>query len=311
MSEMPALHAAPLHVVVLAAGMGKRMRSSLPKVLHSLAGRPLLAHVVETAASLAPAGVHVVYGHGGEVVRERLSHLRVGWVLQSEQLGTGHAVDQALPGVPDDAVVLVLYGDVPLITLDTLAQTVRPAAAGGLGLVTVTLEDASGYGRIVRDDAGAITGIVEHKDASADQLSIREINTGILAVGAAPLRRWLATLDNDNVQGEYYLTDVIARAVADGLSIEAVEPVSPLEVLGVNDRSQLAELERAYQARVASELMARGVTLMDPARLDVRGRVDVEHDVTVDVNVVLEGEVRLAQGVSVGPGVVLKDVSIG
>ncbi len=301
----------PLHVIILAAGQGTRMRSALPKVLHAIAGRPMLEHVVRAAEGLAPTRIHVVHGHGGEAVRERLAHLPVEWVEQAEQLGTGHAVEQAMPGVPDGATVLVLYGDVPLIALDTLADTVRCAAGGELALITVHLDDPTGYGRILRAADGRVTGIVEHKDATPAELRIHEGNTGILAVAAAPLRRWLSALDRDNAQREFYLTDVIGMAAADGVPIETVHPARTEEVLGVNDRIQLAALERAFQSRQAERLMREGASLADPARVDVRGEVVVGRDVWLDVNVVLEGRVELADGVRIGPNVVLRDCRLG
>lgn len=251
-----------LHVIILAAGQGTRMRSALPKVLHPIAGRPMLMHVVTVAGELGAERTHVVYGHGGGQVRERLADVDVTWVEQPRQLGTGHAVEQAMPAVPDDATVLVLYGDVPLITRETLADTVRSAADGALSLITVMLDDPTGYGRILRDDAGAVTGIVEHKDATPEQRDVREGNTGILAVNAARLRAWLDTLDSDNAQGEYYLTDVIAMAAADGVAICAVHPERPVDVLGVNDRVQLAALERAWQRRETQRLMRAGVSTL-------------------------------------------------
>lgn len=300
-----------LHVIVLAAGQGTRMRSSTPKVLHPIAGRPMLEHVVSTAAGLEPAAVHVVYGHGGDEVRRRLAHLDVTWVEQAQQLGTGHAVAQAMPGVPDEATVLVLYGDVPLIESGTLSDAVHRAEDGALVIISVHLEDPSGYGRIVRQPDGRVSGIVEHKDATCEQLAIREGNTGILVADAARLRAWLAGLGSDNVQGEYYLTDVITMAARQGVSIDTVHPGQVAEVLGVNDRIQLAALERIYQARCMAELMREGVSMADPARVDVRGRVRAGRDVWLDVNVVLEGEVELADGARVGPNVLLRDCRIG
>ena len=300
-----------LHVIVLAAGQGKRMRSALPKVLHPVAGRPMLAHVIDTAEQLAPAGIHVVHGHGGEQVRAALGGRALTWVEQDRQLGTGHAVEQAMPGVPDDATVLVLCGDVPLLRPETARAAVDAAGGGGLALVTVMLDDPSGYGRIVRAADGSVTRIVEHRDASAEELEIREGNTGILAGAARALRRWLAALDRDNAQGELYLTDVVAKAVADGVAVAAVAAGRPEEVLGVNDRVQLADVERLYQRREAERLMRDGASLADPARVDVRGRVRVGADVWLDVNVVLEGEVSLGDGARVGPNAVLRDCTIG
>ena len=299
-----------LFVVVLAAGQGKRMQSNLPKVLHPLAGRPLLCHVVATAERLSAEQVFVVYGHGGDLVPQTLASLPVSWRLQAEQLGTGHAVDQAMPDVPDTAAVLVLYGDVPLIDADTLQPLVSAAHAGSVGLLTVVLGDPAGYGRVVRNDAGAVLRIVEHKDATPDELAIREVNTGIIAAPAARLRDWLAKLESNNVQREFYLTDVIAMAVAEGTPVHAVPAGDSDQVMGVNDRVQLAHLERVHQRREAERLMRAGATLADPARLDVRGQVVTGQDVFIDVNVVLEGDVRLCDGVRVGPNVSIKDSTL-
>ena len=300
-----------LHVIVLAAGQGTRMRSDLVKVLHPLAGRPMLHFPLAAAERLAPTRIHVVHGHGGGQVRAALVGRDVTWVEQDRQLGTGHAVEQAMPGVPDDATVLVLCGDVPLLRPETARAAVDAARGGGLALVTVTLDDPSGYGRIVRAADGSVTRIVEHRDASAEELEIREGNTGILAGAARALRRWLAALDRDNAQGELYLTDVVAKAVADGVAVAAVAAGRPEEVLGVNDRVQLADVERLYQRREAERLMRDGASLADPARVDVRGRVRVGADVWLDVNVVLEGEVSLGDGARVGPNAVLRDCTIG
>ncbi len=302
---------APLHVVILAAGEGKRMKSRLPKVLHRLAGRTLLEHVVVAVQKLDPALIHVVYGHGGSQVRDAQSALAVQWVEQREQLGTGHAVEQAMPGIPDEATVLVLYADVPLIAAGTLRETVTATADGSLALITTSVDDASGYGRILRGDDGCVIGIVEDKDATDDQRSIREINTGILAAGAARLRGWLGRIDNNNAQGERYLTDVIALAVSDGDGARSISPGALEEVLGVNDRSQLAKLERYYQHRQAERLMGEGVAIADPARLDNRGEVNVGQDVSLDVNVILEGNVVIAEGVRIGPNCIIKDAEIG
>jgi bifunctional UDP-N-acetylglucosamine pyrophosphorylase / glucosamine-1-phosphate N-acetyltransferase len=297
--------------VILAAGQGKRMRSSLPKVLHPLAGTPLLEHVVRAARHLEPSVVHVVHGHGGERVRAALDHLDLAWVEQARQLGTGHAVAQVLPAIPDGASVLVLYGDVPLVEPASLGPCVRLAGEGNLALMTIDLDDPSGYGRIVRDEGGRVVGIVEERDASPDERLIREINTGILAAPAAALRTWIADLSSDNAQDEYYLTDVVGMAVAQGMPVRTVHPGCLEEVLGVNDRAQLANLERWWQRREAERLMAQGATVADPARLDVRGEVTVAPDVFLDVNVVLEGRVVLGEGVRIGPGACLRDVEVG
>lgn len=300
-----------LNVVVLAAGMGKRMQSALPKVLHRLAGKPLLAHVLEAARRMQPARLVVVHGHGGEQVQQTLAAPDLHWALQSPQRGTGHAVMQALPHLIDALPTLVLYGDVPLITSDTLARLTDAAGPDRLALLTVQMDDPTGYGRIVRDAAGRAARIVEHKEADEAQRAIREINTGILVAPTAALRRWLAALTDDNAQGEYYLTDIVAHAVADGVAVETAQPAAVWETLGVNDKLQLAELERLHQRDVARGLMAAGVQLMDPARLDVRGTLEAGRDVTIDVGCVFEGTVRLADGVRVGAHCVIRDTDIG
>ena len=306
-----AAKSAPLSIVVLAAGQGKRMNSALPKVLQPLAGKPLLAHVLDAVATLNPAATHVVYGHGGEAVRKALPGARVQWSLQSEQLGTGHAVQQAMPLIPDDHLVLVLYGDVPMIRADTLSRLLTLVSAKSMALLTVRLEDPTGYGRIVRDQRGAVRKIVEEKDATAAQRKINEGNSGVMAVPAKWLRRWLARLKSDNAQGEYYLTDIIAMAVRDKISVKPQVADSAAEVLGVNDKSQLAMLEAEYRQQRAQELLRVGVTLIDPKRIDVRGTLTVGRDVEIDVNVVFEGTVHLADGVRIGPNCVLRDVSVG
>ena len=300
----------PLHVVILAAGPGTRMRSGLPKVLHLLAGRPLLSHVVGAASGLGAACVHVVYGHAGGIVREAMAAADVKWVEQREQLGTGHAVAVAMPGIPDDATVLVLSGDVPLVNRTTLRDTATLAGGSGIALVTAVVDDPSGYGRIVRDPDGHVRSIVEELDATDEQRNIAEINAGILAAGAGRLRGWLQTLNRDNAQEEYFLTDVVARAVEDGLLVRTVPPESIEEVLGVNDRVQLATLERFHQRRLAEALMREGASLADPSRVDIRGCVRTGSDVFVDVNVVFEGEVVLGDRVRIGPGCVIRDAVI-
>jgi bifunctional UDP-N-acetylglucosamine pyrophosphorylase/glucosamine-1-phosphate N-acetyltransferase len=300
----------PLHVIILAAGQGTRMRSSLPKVLHPIAGRPMLEHVLDAAATLAPEQVHVVIGHGADQVRQRLVHREVGWVVQAEQLGTGHAVMQAMPAIPDEARVLILYGDVPLIRPDTCRALVDGLARADLALLTVELPDPHGYGRILREPDGRVVGIREEKDCAPEQRAIHEVNTGLMAARAGQLRAWLAGLSRDNAQGEYYLTDVVGMAAQQG-GVEAVKAADADEVAGVNNRAQLAQLERIYQSRQARVLMDAGVTLADPARLDVRGRIIPARDVFIDVNVVLEGEVTLASFVRIGPGCILKDVALG
>ena len=301
---------APLHVVILAAGEGKRMKSSLPKVLQKIAGQPMLAHVIATARALQPAGIHVVYGHGGEAVRRAFDgQADVDWAEQAERLGTGHALQQAMPNVPPAARVLVLYGDVPLIAVETLQRLL--AAPGRIGVLVADLPDPSGYGRIVRDAEGRVGRIVEHKDADAVQRAIRTVNTGILVADGEPLRRWLEYLDNDNVQGEYYLTDVFAAAAAEFTAAEMVHVHDPIEVEGANDPWQLAQLERAWQHRAARALCTAGARLADPARIDIRGTVSVGSDVEIDVDVVLEGRVELADGVRIGPFCRIKDVKLG
>ncbi|HKK04875.1 MAG TPA: bifunctional UDP-N-acetylglucosamine diphosphorylase/glucosamine-1-phosphate N-acetyltransferase GlmU [Gammaproteobacteria bacterium] len=301
----------PVSIVVLAAGQGTRMRSDVPKVLHPLGGQPLLAHVLASARALAPEAIHVVYGHGGARVPEAFGDSHgLAWVEQAEQLGTGHAVQQALPELADDHTVLILYGDVPLITAETLQRVIAAAAGGALGLLVAHFDDPRGYGRIVRNEAGAVVRIVEEKDASELERHIKECNTGILGVGAKRLRAWLADLSNANAQGEYYLTDVIAMAVAEGVAVNTVHPTRQEEILGVNDKAQLADLERRFQRRQAERLLAQGVTLTDPARLDIRGEVSVGRDVSIDVNVVLEGRVVLGDGVTIGANAVLRDCEL-
>lgn len=300
-----------LSIIILAAGQGTRMHSALPKVLHPLGGRPLLAHALDTAHRLGASLVHVVIGHGAERVRQAFDHANVHWVVQEQQLGTGHAVAQVMPELPDSRIVLVMYGDVPLITPETLKPLLDIASGDGLAVLTAVLENPTGYGRILQDADGSIHGIVEEKDASDEQRGIREINSGFLAASAGRLRRWVQALDNRNVQGEFYLTDVVALAVRDGVPVRGVRVADPQEILGVNDRIQLATLERRFQQRQAQECLRAGVTLIDPARFDLRGRLTVGQDVVIDVNVVLEGEVRLGNRVSIGPNVVLCKATVG
>lgn len=299
-----------LSIVILAAGQGKRLHSDLPKVLHALAGKPLLEHVYQAAAGLSKATLYVIYGHGGERVPTALAHLPVRWIEQPEQLGTGHAVAQALPFIPSADTVLVLYGDVPLIAPETLQRLLDASARGRFGLLTAKLDKPAGYGRIVRNDDGAVERIVEEKDAGEKERAIDEVNTGILAVSAGLLKGWTARLDNRNAQGEYYLTDVIAMAVADKVPIDTIAPGSPFEVMGVNDRIQLAELERHYQRLQAQRLMREGVTLLDPARFDLRGELGVGRDVVIDINVVIEGRVRLGNRVTIGPNAYIRDTEM-
>jgi bifunctional UDP-N-acetylglucosamine pyrophosphorylase/glucosamine-1-phosphate N-acetyltransferase len=300
---------APLHVVILAAGEGKRMKSALPKVLQPIAARPMLAHVIDASRELQPAAVHVVYGHrGGQVRAAFAADTSLQWAEQAQQLGTGHAVQQALPGVPEEARVLVLYGDVPLITSATLRRLLD--VPGALAVLAAEPADPTGYGRIVRDAEGNVARIVEQKDATDDERAIRTVNTGVIAADAAALRRWLAALRNDNAQGEYYLTDVFAQAAAEYAPAEIVLVADPMEAEGANDPWQLSQLERAFQLRAVRALCAQGMRFADPARVDVRGRVAAGSDVEVDVDVVFEGDVALGDNVRIGPFTRLRDVSL-
>ena len=302
----------PLSVVILAAGQGKRMKSDLPKVLQPVAGRPLLQHVIDSARELSASDIHVVYGHGGERVRETLAAEDLTWALQAEQLGTGHAVQQAMPAVPDDHLVLILFGDVPLVQAATMRRLVDAAANGeALGILSVRMKDPTGDGRIIRDRAGTVARIVEHKDANQKERAIDEVNTGLMAASARRMREWLAQLRNDNAQNEYYLTDIVVLAAKAGLKVNAIPADNEDEVLGVNDKVQLAAVESIYRKRRATELMLQGVTLVDPARFDARGPVTVGRDVHVDVNVVFEGVVKLGDRVRIGPNVVIRDSEIG
>jgi bifunctional UDP-N-acetylglucosamine pyrophosphorylase/glucosamine-1-phosphate N-acetyltransferase len=300
----------PLEIIVLAAGQGKRMRSQLPKILHPLAGRPLLGHVLASARALAPRKIIVVHGHGAEQVRAAFSGSDVEWVLQAEQLGTGHAVQQAMARISQDADVLILYGDVPLVLPGTLKRLAE-AGRNGLAVLTAELDDATGYGRIVRDSSDNLARIVEHKDASREEREIREINAGFMAMSARRLSGWLGQLTNRNAQKEYYLTDVVTLAVGEGLPVRAVKVDDGREVAGVNSKRELAELERHYQKKEAERLLECGVTLADPARIDVRGELACGADVVIDVNCVFEGRVTLGDGVRVGPNCVLRNVSVG
>jgi bifunctional UDP-N-acetylglucosamine pyrophosphorylase / glucosamine-1-phosphate N-acetyltransferase len=300
-----------LDVVILAAGQGTRMKSELPKVLHELAGRPLLQHVIDTAALLAPDAVHVVIGHGAERVQAQIAAPRANWIQQEKQLGTGHAVQQTLPVLAADGTTLILYGDVPLVREATLRELLSFAERGALGLLTIELMDPTGYGRILRDRDGGVAAIVEHKDATAQQREVREVNTGIMAVPTRALRGWLGKLGNANAQGEYYLTDIVAMAVQDGIKVEPLRASDVHEVSGVNNRRELATLERAWQQRMANELMLAGVTLRDPARFDLRGRLQHGRDVEIDINVVIEGDVVLGNNVTIGPNCVLSSVRVG
>jgi bifunctional UDP-N-acetylglucosamine pyrophosphorylase / glucosamine-1-phosphate N-acetyltransferase len=301
----------PLSVVILAAGQGKRMHSDLPKVLQPLAGQPLLRHVIRTARALNPANIYVVYGHGGAHVQAALHLEHVDWILQADQLGTGHAVMQAMSVIPDEHTVLVLYGDVPLIGTGSLKKLIAIAGEGALAVLSVKLDEAAGYGRIVRDADGHVSAIVEHHDANAEQLNIREANSGLLAAPAHRLRQWLLGLGRDNVQREYYLTDVVAGAVRTGARVDAVPAASAAEAMGVNDKLQLAQVEACYRRLRAEELMLAGATLADPARIDIRGDIEVGRDVFIDVNAVLVGKVHLSARVKVGPNCYIRDSTIG
>lgn len=298
-----------ISVIILAAGKGTRMRSSLPKVLQPLAGRPLLGHVIETAQKLQADNIITIYGHGGDLVQHEFAKEQVQWVEQAEQLGTGHAVKVTLPVLAQDGLSLILSGDVPCITTQTLQKLLDASQASGIGLVTLTLPDASGYGRIVREN-GQIQAIVEHKDASDEQRKIQEINTGIYCVSNAKLHQWLPKLSNNNAQGEYYLTDIVAMAIQDGLEVASVEPERAFEVEGVNDRVQLATLEREYQAFQAKQLMQQGVHLIDPSRFDLRGSLTVGQDVRIDINVIIEGDCEFGDNVEIGAGCIIKNTKI-
>lgn len=300
-----------MNIVILAAGMGKRMHSALPKVLHPLAGKPLLSHVIDTARTLAPTRLVVVTGHGGEAVRQAVGAPDVQFAEQAQQLGTGHALAQALPLLDTSVPTLVLYGDVPLTRASTLKRLVDAAGANAYGILTVTLDDPTGYGRIVRDAAGNAVRIVEQKDASDEERKIAEINTGIVITPTAPLAGWLAALKNDNAQGEYYLTDVVEAAIAAGHAVVTAQPDAEWETLGVNSKPQLAELERVHQRNVAQALLVAGATLADPARIDVRGSLTCGRDVFIDVNCVFEGDVTLGDNVSIGPNCVIRSAQIG
>ncbi|WP_419572060.1 bifunctional UDP-N-acetylglucosamine diphosphorylase/glucosamine-1-phosphate N-acetyltransferase GlmU [Rheinheimera sp.] len=299
-----------LNVVILAAGKGTRMKSALPKVLHKVAERSMVQHVIDTARSLGAQAVNLVYGYGAEQLQAALGEQPLNWVLQAEQLGTGHAVQQAVPHIADSDVVLVLYGDVPLTRKETLEALLAARPADGLAILTVKLANPTGYGRIMRTE-GKVVGIVEQKDASPEQLLINEVNSGIMALPGKQLKQWLGQLQNNNAQGEFYLTDIIAMAHADGVAIATAHPANPIETEGANNRVQLAQLERAYQARKAEELMLNGANLRDPARIDVRGEVTVGSDVMIDVNVIFEGKVVLGNGVVIGANSILKDCTIG
>ena len=299
-----------LEVVILAAGKGSRMKSAVPKVMHKLAGNPFLQHVVDKACKLSPSAIHLVVGHGAEVVNQHFSQKDIHSVVQAQQLGTGHAVAQVLEFLADDSVVLILYGDVPLIQHKTLEDLTAKVASDSMGLLTVYLPDPTGYGRIVREN-GAVTAIVEHKDATDAQHRINEVNTGVMAVSAQHLKQWLPQLNSNNSQGELYLTDIIAMAASQGVAIQTTQPTQTWEVLGVNNRQQQAELERIFQGEMAKQLMEQGVTLFDPARFDCRGTLTCGNDCVIDINCVFEGDVVLGNGVEIGPNCVISNTKIG
>ncbi|MGH1373064.1 MAG: bifunctional UDP-N-acetylglucosamine diphosphorylase/glucosamine-1-phosphate N-acetyltransferase GlmU [Cellvibrionaceae bacterium] len=299
-----------LDIVILAAGKGTRMKSNTPKVLHPIAGKPMLGHVLDCARSLGDAKLNVVIGHGADQVKQQFQADDVNFVEQLEQLGTGHAVQQALAHLRDEATTLILYGDVPLTQKSTLSRLINEVSDDSVGLLTVELENPTGYGRIVRNEAGAVTAIVEQKDASEEQLSIKEGNTGVIAARSVDLKRWLPLLSNDNAQGEYYLTDIIEMAQSEGKKIATQQAATEDEVLGVNNRQQQAQLERYYQQRYANQLMAEGVTLMDPSRFDCRGTITAGNDVVIDINCVFEGEVSLGNNVTIGANCCIKDATI-
>jgi UDP-N-acetylglucosamine diphosphorylase/glucosamine-1-phosphate N-acetyltransferase len=300
----------PLSVVILAAGKGTRMYSDLPKVLHPIAGKPMVKHVIDTVKHLNARQINLIYGHGADLLKERLADEPVNWVFQAEQLGTGHAMQQAAPFFADDENIMMLYGDTPLIQQSTLERLIAQKPENGIALLTVKLDNPTGYGRIIREN-GSVVAIVEQKDASAEQLKIQEINTGVMVASGASFKKWLGNLNNNNAQGEYYITDVIAMANEDGFQVQAVQADEFMEVEGVNNRLQLAALERFYQKKQAEKLLLAGVTLIDPSRFDVRGTVEHGKDVSIDVNVILEGNVKLGNNVKIGAGCVLKNVTVG
>lgn len=299
-----------LSVVILAAGKGTRMYSDLPKVLHKVAGKPMVKHVIDTAKQLSADQIHLIYGHGADLLKERLADEPVNWVFQAEQLGTGHAMQQAAPFFKDDENIVMLYGDAPLITKETLERLVAAKPENGIALLTVELENPMGYGRIIREN-GSVVAIVEQKDASPDQLKITEVNTGVMVSDGASFKKWLARLDNNNAQGEYYMTDVIGLANRDGFKVAAVKADDMMEVEGANNRLQLAALERYFQRKQAKALLLAGVSLADPERFDLRGELEHGKDVEIDVNVIIEGKVKLGNGVKIGAGCVLKNVTVG
>ena len=299
-----------LSAVILAAGKGTRMYSDLPKVLHTIAGKPMVKHVIDTAHQLGAENIHLIYGHGGDLMRTNLANEQVNWVLQTEQLGTAHAVQQAAPFFKDSENIVVLYGDAPLITKETLEKLIKAKPENGIALLTVNLDNPTGYGRIIREN-GNVVAIVEQKDANADQLNIKEVNTGVMVSDGASFKKWLARVRNNNAQGEYYLTDLIALANQDNCQVVAVQATDVMEVEGANNRLQLAALERYFQNKQASKLLLEGVMIYDPARFDLRGKLEHGKDVEIDVNVIIEGHVKLGDRVKIGAGCILKNVVIG
>jgi bifunctional UDP-N-acetylglucosamine pyrophosphorylase/glucosamine-1-phosphate N-acetyltransferase len=300
-----------LEVIILAAGKGTRMVSNQPKVLHEVAGKPMLQHVLDTCLELGADRLHVVYGFGGELLREKIHNDEINWVLQSEQNGTGHAVEMAMSHVDDDSTILILYGDVPLISKESLKKLLKAGADKSVGLMTAFLPDGGSYGRILRDKNHRFQSIVEHKDASPEQCEINEINTGLLAAPANRLKSWVSELECENAQGEYYLTDIFAMAVADGVDIETCEPLDNAEILGINDRQDLADVERIYQQQQASHYLQAGLAICDPTRFDIRGNLTHGKDCFVDINVIIEGDVVLGDRVTIGPNTQLKNMQIG
>jgi bifunctional UDP-N-acetylglucosamine pyrophosphorylase / glucosamine-1-phosphate N-acetyltransferase len=300
-----------LSVIILAAGQGTRMKSQHPKILHKVAGKSMLERVVNTSSTLDPTAIHVVYGHQGEEVRSELSHLDVNWIEQTERLGTGHAVQQVNSHLADDEKVLILYGDVPLISKETLEDFIKSTPEDGVGVITAVFDHPGQLGRIIRDHSGNFVGIVEFKDANNYERQIREVNSGIYVIPAKYLKEWLPLLSNDNAQQEYYLTDALAMAVKRGISVVTVIPLDNEEVLGVNDRVQLSEMERYFQDMKVQELMLAGVTVLDPARVDIRGDIMTGHDVTLDVNVILEGSVTIGNNTSIGANCIIRNSIIG
>jgi bifunctional UDP-N-acetylglucosamine pyrophosphorylase/glucosamine-1-phosphate N-acetyltransferase len=296
-----------LSIIILAAGQGTRMRSEIPKVLHTLAGRPLLEHVYNAASKLDHNDIHVVYGFGGDQVKTKLAHLDVNWVEQSEQLGTGHAVRLAVADIPAENLVLILYGDIPLITTETLTKLTNVAKETGFSLLTSVIDYPKGYGRIIRDESDNLVSIVEEKDATDEERGIKEINTGMMAVAAVRLKRWIDSIDDNNAQKEFYLTDIVAMAVQEGITINMINPVSAIEVHGINDRLQLAEMERYYQLVQAHQLMRNGITIIDPSRFDLRGELEIGRDIVIDINALLEGRLKIGNNVSIGANCCIKD----